>query len=149
MEVDTAEEVFLHVLNEDRQGNVFVLFPIPGLDLGNPLPTGHHRLPGRLRGVPQDWEVTSAGGTEVFLVIASRSPLPDIQLQLAEVPAASEEASRGAADDALRGVGGLRRAPPVAAGDSQLESIHRAMSGRQEHDGSVWVRRYELVNPIR
>jgi hypothetical protein len=147
MEVETVEPIHLYVLNEDRQGGLFVLFPIAGLELANPLPTGHHRLPGPLRGVPQNWQVTSAGGTEVILVIASRAPLLDLERELVGFQMAAEDRAQSAPAEPLRGIGGLTRASRDAAGDSPLEAIHSAMRSRHEEDGTVWVERFELVNP--
>lgn len=73
LEVESAEPVHVYVLNEDDQGHRFVLFPLAGLNSTNPLSGGvRHRLPGRRSGVPQAWEVSSAGGREAFLVVAAR-----------------------------------------------------------------------------
>ncbi len=146
LELNTPDEVYLYVLNEDRYGDVFVLFPIAGLDLENPLREGQYRLPGRLDGVPQEWRVTSTGGTETFLLVASRSRELDLEQQIAGIRAAAAN-PHTQVNDTLRGVGGLSRAPRMAHEGSILAPIHDTMRRRQEQHGSVWVRRFELVNP--
>src|SRR5262249_37114967 len=113
LEVTAPEETYVYVLNEDEKGNVFVLFPA-GLDLANPLPAGiHHRLPGRTEGQQMTWTVTNAGGTETFLVIASRRALEDVERTIARIPRAEQgrqiaySQMNPEALQALRGIGGV------------------------------------------
>jgi hypothetical protein len=74
----------VYVLNEDRQGEVFVLFPLAETDLRNPLPAGRAlHLPGEWRGSALDWRVTGGRGEERFLVVAARAPLDWLESQLA------------------------------------------------------------------
>lgn len=141
VELESAEPVYAWVVNEDLEGDLFVLFPIAGLDEGNPLPAGAiHRLPGRLSGVPQEWQVTSAGGRERFLVIAARDQIPEVERELANLVAADP-----ATVTRDRGVGVLRPAP--AAGRGQLDDLVQRLADLREDDGSVWLMRLELVNP--
>jgi hypothetical protein len=141
LELDADEPVHAWVLNEDLEGAVFVLFPIDGLDLGNPLPGGRvHRLPGRLAGQPQQWQVTSAGGRERFLVVAARGERPEIERELAGLVAANlGQAGR------LRGVGGLK--PAAGTGSGRLDALAEELAGVRRRDGSVWLLRLELDNP--
>lgn len=142
LEMESEEPVHAWVINEDLDGNVFVLFPIAGLDLGNPLPAGRlHRLPGRLNGTPQEWQVTSAGGRERFLVIAARGELPELERRFAGLNAAAHhDAPVGS-----RGVGGLEPAP--AAGSGRLDGLLERLDLLRRRDGSVWLARLELENP--
>jgi len=141
LELEAAEPIHAWVVNEDLEGNLFVLFPIAGLDLANPLPAGTlHRLPGRHRGVPQEWQVTSAGGRERFLVIAARGPLPDVDRELQALAAANP-----AAGELTRGVGGI--APAPAAGRGRLDALAATLAARQREEGSTWLLHLELVNP--
>ena len=50
LEFEASRPVYTYVLNEDSLGERHVLFPLPRLELKNPLPTGvKHTLPGPLR----------------------------------------------------------------------------------------------------
>ncbi|HOC44607.1 MAG TPA: serine/threonine-protein kinase [Thermoanaerobaculales bacterium] len=141
LELESQEPVHAWVLNEDLEGAVFVLFPIDGLDLGNPLAAGRvHRLPGRLAGLPQQWQVTSAGGRERFLVIAARGERPELERELAGLVAANPGKS-----GRLRGVGGLQ--PTAGSGSGRLDAIARELAAARQRDGSIWLLRLELDNP--
>jgi hypothetical protein len=141
LEVEATETVHVWVVNEDLEGNLFVLFPIAGLDLGNPLLGGAlYRLPGRLEGVPQEWQVTSAGGRERFLVIAARGHLAEVERELAGLTAANPSP-----EGVNRGVGALRPAP--AAGSGRIDELVEHLTAGAPQDGSVWLMRLELANP--
>lgn len=141
LEIETSERAHVFVVNEDLRGDVFLLFPIAGLDLGNPLPGGRrHQLPGRLDGVPQHWQVTSTGGRERFLVIASSRALPELEREIAELAAASS--SFGGVN---RGVGALEPAP--LAGQGRLGVLVERLATEHRDDGSLWIKRFELENP--
>jgi hypothetical protein len=142
LEIETAEPVHVWVINEDLEGRIFLLFPIDGLELSNPLPAGRRlELPGRLGGVPQRWQVTSASGRERFLVIASRRHLPELEREIATMAAAGAEPATGV----TRGVGGL--APAALAGVGRLEALAARLAETRRGDGSVWLQQLELVNP--
>jgi hypothetical protein len=141
LEIEAAEPVHVWVVNEDLDGNVFLLFPIAGLDLDNPLTGGRrHRLPGRLDGAPQSWQVTSAGGRERFLVIASRRALPELERELAGLTAAHPQTG-----DLHRGVGGIAPAPLTVS--CRLDALADRVAADHRGDGSIWMTRLELVNP--
>lgn len=154
LEVESGEPVHLYVLNEDDQGHRYLLFPLTGLDSANPLSGGvRHRLPGRRSGVPQAWEVSSAGGREAFLVVAARQPLPDLEGDLGSFEPSDPDRRpvAGHADtDApvLRGIGGLAAssASPLP-GDRALDRLAARLAARRSTDGSVWVQQLELSNP--
>ncbi|HPW54481.1 MAG TPA: serine/threonine-protein kinase [Thermoanaerobaculaceae bacterium] len=155
LEVESGEPVHVYVLNEDDRGDRFLLFPLAGLDSANPLPAGvRHRLPGRRSGVPQAWEVSSAGGREAFLVVAAREPLPEIEREMASFEAAdpARHPRAGepppAASGELRGIGGLTGSSAApAAGNRTLDRLAARLVARQRADGSVWVQQLDLSNP--
>jgi len=151
LELEAAERLHVYVLDEDEQGETFALFPVPGTEQLNPLaPDQRHRLPGKRDGAPFDWVVTSSGGRDHVLVIASRKPLPELEQRISAL--APADAGRPVAyarigDEAiatLRGIGGMAPAPEGAARESQLDGLARALAARRE--GGIWVRTFSLQN---
>jgi hypothetical protein len=154
LEFTADEPLHVHLLSEDDAGVVHALFPLPDRGLANPLPAGRHRLPGGTTAPALAWQVTSAGGREHFLVLASREPLTPITEALAKVP----HAAPGAVVDPprldaatlrrLRGVGGvtLREPLPQGAGASMLEQLARRL-GAMGPEAGVWWRLVVLENP--
>lgn len=144
-----------YVLNEDATGNVFVLFPIPGVSPRNPLSGGiRHRLPGQMGDSLVYWTVTSAGGRESIVTIASRSPLDELERVIAQVPPASpgRPVRYGTVDPAslrnLRGIGGLVKGGTVAEETHRmLDETIRALGERAKATGDVWVWEAQLENP--
>lgn len=145
------EAVHLYVVNQDQRGKVFVLFPLPGLRPGNPLPAGMlHRLPGEMNGKTHDWVVTSAGGEERFLLVAARRPLPEIEGELSNLATASPGRGTEPPTDegiraALRGVGGLAPAPEPA--DEERFHRLRRLLRQLEARGEVWLEEVTVANP--
>ena len=145
----------VYVLNEDEKGDAYVLFPA-GLDLRNPLPPGvRHRLPGRSGDRQMTWEVTSAGGREAFLVIASRHPLEDLERDIARLPRAEQgrpityaPVSVGTLER-LRGIGGLAPVEVLPAGtqSGRLAGIARSLAAKAARDRGIWTWEIELENP--
>jgi len=147
------EAMNVYVLNEDDQGHVYVLFPLPGLDLNNPLPPRvRHRLPGTRGGVPENWEVTSPGGNEDLVVIASRKPLTEVERELSTIPKAEpgtpvqyreldEKALR-----TLRGIGGTVPAP-ANTGSERLSEILSDLAKKPDRGRDLWIWQARLVNP--
>lgn len=152
MEVQADEAVHLYIVNEDQDGAFFVLFPLPGLDTTNPLSGAKtHRLPGRRNGAVQDWQVTTAGGTETFMVVASREPLEELEAELNRSPAAAAGRKVGDPVQTLltRGVGGVVAAPTASQAHTggRVDTLYRQLLQRQESDHNVWVQRFVLANP--
>lgn len=149
LQVELEEESYVYVFNEDTDGNLFVLFPLPGLDPGNPLRSGDHRLPGDLDGEPQSWVVTSAAGQERFLIVGSPTPLPQlVRLQddrdHARQDRQVERTSGPHSAETLRGVGRLGRAQP-ARQPSVLASLQSDLLAQSDHH--VWTELIVLHNP--
>ncbi|MCC6650422.1 MAG: protein kinase, partial [Candidatus Eisenbacteria bacterium] len=120
LEFEGAEALHVYVLDEDEQGETFTLFPVAGAELANPLaPSQRHRLPGERAGAPFDWVVTSAGGREHVLIVASRRRIAALdKLVAATEPAAdSRQVAYAPVTDeaftALRGIGGMAPSAPA------------------------------------
>ena len=148
LRADLAESTYVYVFNEDDNGDLFALFPLPGLELSNPLEQGRHYLPGLLDDIEQRWIVTSAGGQERFLVVGSPVPLPELeQLLLASDSARPGRPVQGTDSDApfevLRGVGGIESAAPTGRG-MVLSEIRSSLV--EEYD-NVWTDIFVLNNP--
>jgi hypothetical protein len=133
LEIDSSQPVHVYVLDEDEAGQAFVLFPLPELAQHNPLGAGRHRLPGLLGGREFFGDVTTAGGEESVLLVASVQSLPGLEQALAGIPtaAAGRPVQIGSAQVAgtLRGLGGLSPAPQAASG--KLSFLFAELSSRQ------------------
>ena len=148
LEYRNAAAAHVYVINEDADGAVFQLFPLPGAALANPLPAGKSlRLPGVVDGREVDWQITSRGRRERFHVLVSAMPLPALEqrgLAAAELGRPIDRAALLADTGAgpLRGAGGLV-ARPEPAGPAIPEWIAAL---RAQHPG-LSVRSFELANP--
>lgn len=155
LEVEGSRDLNVYVLTKDDQGESYLLFPLPGFDLANPLKAAMpHRLPGARGGKELFWQVSSAGGRERLLVLASPTRLKDLEEEIAAMPrpevggavAAKLPASAVAR---LRGIGSLGEGPGLAARERAGDIFDAARSighGRERARG-VWVREIELRNP--
>ena len=147
-----TKPVHVYIVNQDERGESYLLFPLPGHALANPLSGSEtHRLPSTA-----DWQVTSAGGREHFLLIASTEPLATLEKIFAALPRprAGESVPQAAAlsRDAvgqLRGLGALapRPAATTPAGDL-MQSAVQLSSGSESVTGP-WIRQITFENPQR
>ncbi|HEU4724989.1 MAG TPA: serine/threonine-protein kinase [Candidatus Eisenbacteria bacterium] len=155
MRIEGSDTMNVYVLNSDLDGNVYVLYPIPGLAPSNPLPSGvRHRLPGALEDSLVFWNVTSAGGKDRVVAIASREPVTELESVLAQLPRAKrgrpitpgllsrENIQR------LRGIGGVSTQPALPSDAKNLlqESID-ALVERSRRTGDVFIWETTLENP--
>jgi hypothetical protein len=150
LEIEGTRAMYVYIINSDQIGNKFVLFPLAGLDSKNPLPPRVlHRLPGPNAGTDNYWEVSSAGGQETFLVIASRKPLDDLERRLESVPRAGATEPielNPVAIQGLRGIGGLA---PEPGGDEQLLSdVYASLNRGAAQRTNIRVWRTRLNNPV-
>ncbi len=79
--VESREDMHVYVLSEadNTPGVVHALFPDPDLSVRNPVAGGEpHMLPARTR-AEATWEVSGTSPVERMFIIASRTPLPEIQ----------------------------------------------------------------------
>ncbi len=157
LQFHATRPAYVYVLNEDERGESFLLFPQPVFDQANPLPaTSTLTLPGTIGGAENAWTVTSRGGREHFLVVASPEPVAELEAQLARLPAARPgrpveyAAVPPAAVERLRGVGGVAPVPvddtPHRAGTFDR---FRALADRESGVRGTWVRQITLENPLR
>lgn len=133
-----------YVFNEDEQGDAYVLFPLPHLDLVNPLnPGSEHELPGAVQGQKMYWQVTSAGGSERFVVILASTPLKAIDEAVQQWQRAGSAASAVVLPEVtLRGVGGLTSSPGNDA-ESRLDRLLEQLP----NDQSVQLTEFVFRNP--
>ncbi len=159
LEFRSTRPAWVYVLNEDERGERYLLFPQPLFDLRNPVAADSTVvLPGTIGGRENAWSVTSAGGREHFLIVASLEPVADLEAELDRLP--SPEPGRpvryAAVEDAtverLRGVGGVVAVPERAAAPvprAPAFDRFRALAGRENDVRGVWVRQVVLENPAR
>lgn len=150
LEVQLGQPATVYVLNEDRQGDVFVLFPIAQTDARNPLAADRpQRLPGTWQGRALTWQVTEGQGEERFLVVAAGDPISWLEAQLADLAAprrdrrvdATRPAEPGGTPD--RGLGVVTEsASPAAAAPSTLGGIVARLATRED----VWYSELTLYN---
>ena len=157
MTINVSVPAHVYVVNEDDQGEVYLLFPLPGQTLENPVPPGAaHRLPGTIGTQEQYWQVTSAGGREHFLIFASPERLTAFETLLTSLP--KPEAGRPVTSAAvttataqlLRGVGGLApaaAAAPASAGARLSAQFTTPLPQAEEVVNGVWIRQLTLDNP--
>jgi hypothetical protein len=153
--VQGSDSMHVYVLDEDGAGEVFALYPIPGLVPSNPL-SGHveHRLPGDLGGDVVYWNVTSAGGRESIIAIGSRHPLEDMEAVLADIPRArpGRPIRFGKVNPmALRTLRGLESGsslePPRGEARRRLRASLEAYEAQGRETGDIWVWSIDLANP--
>jgi hypothetical protein len=155
-----SRKLWVYVLNADDRGEAYLLFPQPGFAASNPLPADDAvELPGRMDGGEVAWTVTSAGGRETFLIVASPEPVAELEGSVAGLgkPVAGRPVEYAAAPAAaiarLRGVGGLSpsssSSPSSGAGVEAGSPLarFRALAGRETGVTGVWVREIVLTNP--
>jgi len=154
-EIATRQAAWVYVLNEDERGHAFVLFPLPGLDLQNPISGKlRHRLPGTERGRTRYWGVNTVGGREHFLVVTSTSRAEAFEAALAALPAPDPQEGAVALDPVarsalLRGVGTLVDGPQDTEGASaaRLFALAREMEREGALRGGVEVLEITVLNP--
>jgi serine/threonine protein kinase len=156
LQFEASRAVHLYVLAEDDRGEAFLLFPLPGRSLSNPLPAKRmHRIPPDENGGRMSWGISSAGGTERVLIVASPKALVDFEEKLLTLPAPQRaDAAMALPLDAealagLRGIGHLLE--DGSAGDPAETRVAfdmaRRLGGGAESTEGVWVRQIDLINP--
>ena len=153
--VRASRPAYVYVVNEDDAGEAYLLFPLPGQELNNPLPAERAtRLPGTQGGRDLNWQVTSAGGEEHFLVFVSPNRLASIERMLDALPRpelgrpVQQARLPSSAIDQLRGVGGLAPTMPSASNQpGRLHEIAETLKSEGERARGLWVRQLTLDNP--
>jgi len=157
LELRSSVPTYVYVINEDDRGESYVLFPLPGQALSNPLGAGTvQRLPGRVGTDERDWQVTSSGGREHFLIFASPERMGALETMLAALPRPEGGRPINAAPVApataqlLRGIGGLATAPEQgsATRPARLSAqFTTPLPAATETASGVWVRQLTVRNP--
>jgi len=154
LQIQTSVPSYVYVVNEDDQGESYLLFPLPGQHLTNPVPPGErHEIPGVVNGERITWVVSSAGGREHFLVFVSPQPVsPAFERMFAGLPrpTAGAPTAQRVPDElasALRGVGGLAKAPARPSGERLSNEFAVPLPDARETARGVWVRQLTLENP--
>lgn len=144
---------YVYIVNEDDQGESYLLFPLPGQAIANPLPAGtSNRIPGT-RDEAVNWKVSSAGGQEHFLVFASPERQPVFEEMFANLP--RPEAGRPARPprlgpeslNRLRSVGGLTAAAPKVNALRLAQLFRIPLGETEETTRGLWVRQLTVDNP--
>jgi Protein kinase domain/Domain of unknown function (DUF4384) len=157
LEFRASRRTWVYVLNEDERGQSFLLFPARALERTNPLSADSTTmLPGPVDGRENGWIVTSRGGREHFLVVASPEPVAALEAELGRIPDAEpgrhvrDEPAPATSPDPMRGVGGIAPlgADPGPRRAGTLERFAR-LAGRETGVSGTWVREVTLLNPPR
>lgn len=153
--LDVSTPVFTYVINQDEKGESYLLFPLPGQELTNPVRTGSNRIPGSGNGDKLYWQVTSAGGREHFYLFVTPERLTAFEQMLTALPHAelgkpvlSAPLSRDAIG-ILRGVGGLVEADKSASPDPSQFGNTEALSSGPHNANGLWARRITFDNPVK
>lgn len=158
LQFHSTQPVWVYVLDADERGECYLLFPQPLFDRQNPLPKDAMvMLPGTRGGGEVAWTVTSRGGREHLLVVASPEPVADLEAELSSLPApipghpisyarvAPETMGR------LRGMGGVSdvSARSARSGPADVFERIRSLAGGEQGVHGTWVRQITLENPLR
>jgi len=147
-----ARPMYVYVLDADTRGHFYVLYPLPDVDVKNPLSSGAvHRLPGRVHGEVQDWKVTSPGGDEIITVIASEHELPQLEEEMEKFPSASFDQPVELPPQLLRTLRGIGALQPQVAGDAGTTALSHVLSEGLPDSAMdrsrYWVHQILLRNP--
>jgi tRNA A-37 threonylcarbamoyl transferase component Bud32 len=155
LQVKTSKPAHVYVVNEDDRGESYLLFPLPGRSGTVALPADRqNRIPSIEDGQENDWQVTSSGGHEHFVIFVSPAPLTTFEKVFAALPRASadrqvnsvrlEDQSLGL----LRGVGGLA-VRPVKPGSvpSIAAQYDTPLPAGPETVQGTWIRQVTFANP--
>jgi serine/threonine protein kinase len=156
LQVQASAPVYLYVVNEDDNGESYLLFPLPGLLPENPLQPGQrHRIPGVSFGEKTSWQITSAGGSEHFLIVASPQRSLAFEQRFASLPqptvgkpilsARLERADTGL----LRAVGGLTSPGAITQQLHQMVEFREQLREGEETAQGPWRRQVTFENPAR
>lgn len=140
LKFESNRPAYVYVFNDDGSGQAAVLFPLPGLDPGNPLAANNaHQLPGKSGLTQLSWQVNSSAAREEFVVLAADAPQPELERAIAEWQHAGV-----LPNVAVRGATQLAPAPS----DIEISSASlRALLDRIEPQTAAHLRRWRFVFP--
>jgi eukaryotic-like serine/threonine-protein kinase len=153
VQLQASVPTYVYVVNEDDDGNHYLLFPLSGFAQANPLAKdGSHRLPG-MRGTEEHyWQVTVPGGREHFVIFVSPAPLTAFEQTFAELPRASEDTPVFSAPistnalNTLRGVGGVAAATTPRLDQPLYEQYRTPLPETRETTSGTWVRQFTVAS---
>lgn len=155
LRLQVSVPAYVYVVNEDEQGESYLLFPRRGGTLTNPLSAGErHRLPGPEDGEQVSWQVTTAGGREHFLIFVNPNRSEAFEQMFASLPQPTRDKpiqSARLSNDSiglLRAVGGLT--PSSVPVDKKLRltsDFSTPLTATEETARGVWVRQLTIENP--
>jgi eukaryotic-like serine/threonine-protein kinase len=143
--VSGSRPLHVYVISQDEHGSAHLLFPMADCKMHNPIPSGHHVLPGLCGGEETAWEVSSAGEREHFLVMASPVRLAQVEAKLAalSVPVRRDT-------EVTREVGKRVPVPEESRGSigfRELEAVAQAETAPRTPARGVWFQEIVLENP--
>jgi serine/threonine-protein kinase len=147
---------YVYIVNEDDVGDSYLLFPLPGQTLTNPLTPGTtHRVPGAVGTEQIEWQVTTAGGREHFLVFVSPENLPAFERMFGALPTPvlgrpiqSAPLSPDTISGVQRSVGGLVSSVGTQKSGTRLTQQFPTPLGEGEETArGLWVRQFTVDNP--
>jgi hypothetical protein len=151
--IEASDPVYAYLLTEDEKGALFLHYP-PVVPYRPLAANREWRLPLTVEGEPQYMRVTTAGGKERFLLVASCEPLEEFEADLARIPRSKlDEAPRlgNAAVSKLRGIAAVRPAdpgtPPSTAAPGLLTDLEDSIWAGQPSSVGVYRRSFVFENP--
>jgi hypothetical protein len=145
LQFEGSRPLHVYVINQDERGSSHLLFPLPDCSRQNPLPAGRHGLPGPCGGEETSWEVSTAGGKEHFLVLASPVKLAKVEAKLAalSIPSwAAGEDSRGLGERAH-----IPAEPTGKVGFGELLALAESEGSPKDQARGLWSKELVLENP--
>lgn len=138
--IRVSRPTHVYVFNADSDGELNVLFPIAGLDTGNPIQAANTlQLPGNANGEALSWQISSPTQSDEFVMIASSSALPGLEHALADSRRPQLPASTSA-----RGVTRLGTSPVASYGLTGARAIELIELARREAEAGFEVRTLRL-----
>ena len=148
MEIESSRTLYVYVISYDDLGEQYLLFPMNSSDIKNPLPHNEKiRLPGTRNGMQLVWNVTSSGGREHVVVIASPKQLKEFEgaIEVLNTPGYARlpiDATRR-----LRGIGGIGE-HPLPHGNLKPTDLFRdvaKLASASKLTRGPWVRQIDLM----
>jgi len=144
--------MYVYVLDSDEYGHAYYLYPGPAYDTKGALSAGvPHRLPGTRNGETVNWRVTSPGGKETIVVVASKHPQPEFEQEIASIPAPRLDAPityqevSPQALQVVRGIGGLTTSTPK--GPDVVTGAMQKLNTDSIAASDFWTWQISLQNP--
>ncbi|MBI5638105.1 MAG: DUF4384 domain-containing protein [Nitrospinae bacterium] len=92
--VQPFQRCYLYVINRDSSGAVYQIFPNPDIPVANPVEAGHEYY---LPGADKMLEFDNVKGLETFYVIASLTPLKEMDMLFSQIKALGGDADKALA----------------------------------------------------